>query len=113
MYTLLRLRWLGHVHRMEDGRIPNGALTATSSWDHKHGPQRARLNIGRSRAGIGAWSSKHNNRRQYLQIDIGCQAYVIAIATQGRQDYKQWVKSYKVSSSKFGFRFTYYRKVFI
>ena len=43
MYTLLRqrrLHWLGHVHHMEDGRIPKGILygelTTGRSTGHPH-----------------------------------------------------------------------------
>jgi hypothetical protein len=96
---------------VEDGRIPDGFLTATSMWNKGHGPQRARLNIARTRSGVGAWCGRHNNRRQFLQVDIGSQAKVVAIATQGRQDANQWVKSYKISSSKDGIRYKYYPKV--
>ncbi|EDO45376.1 predicted protein, partial [Nematostella vectensis] len=82
---------------MESRKIPNNAISASSQWDPNHGPERARLHIRSGRGKTGAWSARHNNRRQWIQIDLRSTAIVRIIATQGRQDHKQWVESYKVS----------------
>ncbi|EDO45373.1 predicted protein, partial [Nematostella vectensis] len=82
---------------MQNGRIPNNAIRASSQWDRNHGPERARLHIRKRRGKTGAWSARHNNRRQWIQIDLRRKANVWLIATQGRQDYPQWVTTYTVS----------------
>ena len=94
---------------VEDRRIPDSALSSSSRWDCYHGPHRARLNSQRRGRYRGAWSSRANNRKQWLQIDIGTKALVYGIASQGRQDAGQWVKAYKVMYSKSGVRWRWYQ----
>ena len=94
---------------IEDHRIPDSALSSSSRWDGYHGPHRCRLNAQRRGRSRGAWSSRANNRRQWLQIDVGSRALVYGIATQGRQDAGQWVKTYKVMYSRNGVRWRWYQ----
>ena len=56
---------------MEDGRILDRQITASSSYSPRHGPQYARLN---SQAGAGGWVSAEDYGYygyQWLQIDLG------------------------------------------
>ncbi|EDO48093.1 predicted protein, partial [Nematostella vectensis] len=81
---------------IEDGRIPNRAITASSESDRDHGAARARLNTRKEGKKRGAWSAKKLDRRQWLQVDLGKQALITKVLTQGRQDHNQWVKTYKL-----------------
>ena len=92
---------------LEDGRISKNAMTASSMWDRRHGPYRARLNI-LNRGGTGAWSSRYNNVFQWLQIYLGYVTKVVACATQGRYDANQWVKKYEISYGLFGNKIKFY-----
>lgn len=67
------------------------------------GPQRARLNAR------GGWASRRNDRNQWIQVDLGKDETVTAIATQGRSNLKQWVTSYHLSSSLDGITFAKYK----
>ncbi|XP_067031471.1 uncharacterized protein [Acropora muricata] len=81
---------------MENNKIPNGAVTASSSWGLEHEPWQARLNnIARS-GSTGSWSTRLNAIEQYLQIDLGKERVVNKIATQGRPSSDQWVTSFKL-----------------
>lgn len=93
---------------VEDRRIPDGAFSSSSSWNRNHGPKRSRLNIARQGRRTGAWSSRVNNRAQWLLIDITKMARVVGFAIQGRQDHNQWVMSVRISYSRDGIRFRYY-----
>ncbi|EDO48091.1 predicted protein, partial [Nematostella vectensis] len=94
---------------IEDRKIPRRAITASSSFDRNHGTDRARLNTVKQGSKRGAWSAKRNNRRQWLQVDLGRRTVVTKILTQGRQDLRQWVKTYYVLYSNDGRRFRKYR----
>ena len=93
---------------LEDGRILPGALRASSSYNYKHGPDRARLNIVAGRGRTGAWVARHRNTRQWLQVDLGTLSLVKGIATQGRREAHQWVYKYRLSYSWYGARFRNY-----
>ena len=93
---------------MEDYRILSGHLRASSSYNYNHGPDRARLNIFNSHGRTGAWVARHRNTHQYLQIDLMQLSIIKGIATQGRREAHQWVKSYSLSFSRFGVRFKAY-----
>ena len=85
-------------------------LTASSMYNHYYGPWNARLqarNRGQTR---GGWIAKYRNRKQWLQVDLGVVTRVKRIATQGRYDANQWVKSYTLSYSNNGIRFIPYRR---
>lgn len=82
-------------------------MKASSMWDARHGPWRARLNQ-LNRGGTGAWSSRYNNVFQWLQISLGQVSKVVAVATQGRYDANQWVKKYEISYSLYGNKFKFY-----
>jgi hypothetical protein len=101
--------WYAASYRLplgvQDKRIPHSAMQASSRWDRNHGPFRGRLFTCIEGRLIGAWSSRHNNLKQWLQIDVGSPAIVAGIATQGRQGINQWVKSYTLGTSKDGIRF--------
>ena len=107
----------GEALGLESKTIPDGALTASSRWDVNHGPERARLNLRKSGSKRGGWSARYNDKGQWLQVDLGKATKISRIATQGRDDASQWVKSYWVSSSIDGGYYTEYapggsRKVF-
>lgn len=92
---------------LQDRRIPDSYLTSSSKWDANHGPHRARLNH-RNVGGTGAWSSRYNNANQWLQIRLKEVTTITVIATQGRYDANQWVRSFELGSSFDGRRFRRY-----
>ena len=53
----------------------------------------------------GAWSSRTNDKSQWIKVDFGEVNRVTQVASQGRSDYAQWVTRYKVSYSAFGKEF--------
>ena len=93
---------------LEDRRILSGSLRASSSYNYKHGPDRARLNIYASHGRTGAWVARLRNTKQWLQIDLGGMSVVKGIATQGRREAHQWVSRYTLSYSNTGLRFKTY-----
>jgi len=54
----------------------------------------------------GAWSAKTNDKRQWIQVNLGKIMQVTKVGIQGRQDYPQWVTKYRVSHSTDGEHFT-------
>ena len=93
---------------MEDGRILSGHLRASSSYNYNHGPNRARLNIYASHGRTGAWVAKYRSSNQWLQIDLRQMCIIKGIATQGRREAHQWVKTFQLSYSLYGARFRSY-----
>ena len=93
---------------MQDERISKQHLRASSMYDIHHGPWRARLNR-RTSGGRGAWTAKHNNRKQWIQVDLGAVSKVKGVATQGRYEANQWVTSYTLAHSIDGNTFRRYR----
>ena len=93
---------------MEDQRILSGHLRASSSYNYNHGPDRARLNIYAGHGRTGAWVARYRNTKQWLQIDLRQMSIIKGIATQGRREAHQWVRSYHLSYSRFGSRFRAY-----
>ena len=78
---------------MEDGRIKDVQLSASSEWSSNYGAKRGRLH------GDGAWVAASNNHPQYLQVDFWRLVKVREIWTQGRMDPDQYITSYKVHYS--------------
>ena len=95
---------------VEDGKIPNSYVTASSTYNRYHAPWRGRLNKNARGRNKGAWSAKKNDKRQFLQFNLGSPTLITAIRTQGRQDASQWVRSYKVFFGNDGVRFIPYKK---
>ena len=85
---------------MKNGRIHANQLTAASIWDRNHGANNARLHWRRTGARTGAWSARNNNHYQWLQVDFKRYMRIVKIATQGRQDARQWVTKYYVRYSQ-------------
>lgn len=98
------------AYGMQNGRIGNNRVTASSEWNAALGSSRARLMIARHGAKLGSWcvNKRNNNNRQYLQIDLGRVRKVTMIATQGRQDVGWFVRQYYVKYSQDGYHWAIY-----
>lgn len=95
---------------LEDKRVPNQMMRASSQYNHYCGPWSGRLNGRRAGRYGGAWCAKRRDRSQWLQVDFGALTRVSRVATQGRQNSVQWVKSYYLSYSKNGYKFLPYKE---
>uniref|UniRef100_A0A3B5MNC3 receptor protein-tyrosine kinase n=1 Tax=Xiphophorus couchianus TaxID=32473 RepID=A0A3B5MNC3_9TELE len=90
---------------MEDGRIPDQDLTASSRWYETTGPQYARLN---SEDGDGAWCPKGQLEpldSQFLQIDLRRLTFLTLFGTQGRYARglgKEFAAAYRLNYSRDG-----------
>jgi len=87
---------------MEDGRIQDSQITASSVFSSSVKPANARLNLPFTTERQGGWEAKHSNLYQWLQVDLLKQVNVLAIATQGRDLFNYWVTSYSLQSSDDG-----------
>ena len=90
---------------MGDGRVTRDMLHASSMYNQYYGPWSARLQARNHGNLRGGWVAKYRNTNQWLQIYLGVATRVKRIATQGRYDANQWVKSYTVSYGDNGVQF--------
>ncbi|XP_020614238.1 lactadherin-like [Orbicella faveolata] len=80
---------------LEDRSIPDPDITASSEVSIYYGPRLGRLNNVESGSDQGGWCGLVK-LGDWIQVNLRKIAKVTAIATQGRQDYPQWVKTYKI-----------------
>ena len=81
---------------MENGKISDDQITASSEYSPNHRVPNARLNFNKN---SGAWSAKTNDLNQWLQVNFQRSIIITGVSTQGRVQYTQFVKSYTVSFS--------------
>ena len=97
--------------------IPDADMTASSQTNSQHAPLGGRLNFQAQinsqgvTTQIGGWAALTNDQNQYLQIKFGQIFQITGVATQGRADAAQWVKSYKLEYSTDGSSWTLYPDV--
>lgn len=94
---------------MQNGNIPDNRITASSKWNHAYRAANGRLNFRAGGGRTGSWSSRHNNRNQWLQVDFRRLSIIDGISTQGRQEANQFVRSYTISFSDDGKTFSNYK----
>lgn len=82
---------------LEDGRIQDGAMSASSQYNNNFAAKLGRLNLEAKVRNAGAWCVLTRDANQWLQIDLGGGTTVTKVATQGNQDYDEWVTSYAIS----------------
>ena len=76
---------------MEDGRITDSQLTASSYYSrfgYVYAPRRGRLNE------YLAWASNYRNTNEWIKVTLNEAHYITGVTTQGYDD--AWVTSYKV-----------------
>ena len=94
---------------LQNGRLRNSKITASSEWNHKHAAWLGRLDRPARSGYAGAWCAKHSNHYQWIKFDFSRPMRITQVATQGRQDYDQWVTRYTISSSVDGTHWAMYR----
>ncbi|XP_066509320.1 discoidin domain-containing receptor 2 [Hoplias malabaricus] len=97
---------------MEDGRIKNDDITASSQWYDTTGPQYGRLN---REEGDGAWcpaGQLQPSDVQFLQLDLRQLTFVTVVATQGRyarSSGNEFARKYRLDYSRDGHRWISWR----
>ena len=95
---------------MENGGISDGQISASSQLDSSHAVTHGRLHFKAKAGKAGSWSARKNDVNQWLQIDLGSRhTQITRVATQGRNDYSQWVTMYKLQYSNDRMNFKYYK----
>ena len=94
---------------MANGAITDGQVTASSQANSNHAAIQGRLHY-KVKFKAGAWAAGKNDKNQWLQIDLIGQCIVTRVATQGRNDYDQWVTKYTLQYSNDTASFQYYKE---
>jgi hypothetical protein len=83
---------------MESGKIPDNAITASSTYSSGYKPEYGRLN---KVIGACAWTTASGKKsNSWFQVDLGEMATVTGIATQGScKPSTGWTTSYSLSYS--------------
>lgn len=96
---------------LEDGRIKDDAITASSQWYETTAPRFARLNRD---MGDGAWcphGQVEPSDTQYLQVDLGRLTFLTMVGTQGRyaQNSVEFARAYSLNYSRDGLQWRSWR----
>ena len=82
---------------MQNEKIPDSAITASSEYSSAYKAINGRLHFLHRSGRVGSWSARTNDVYQYLQVNFGDWTKISRVATQGRTDGDQWVKSFTLS----------------
>ena len=94
---------------MESGAIADEQISASSEFDPSYSAKYGRLHLKGKPGNAGCWSSSTLDTNQWLQIDLANdRTSVSRVATQGRNDYNQFVTKYQLQYSEDGLTFHYY-----
>ena len=74
---------------MEDRRISDSQITASSEWSPDYGPTNARLTRPADGSTTGSWVARTNDLLQWIQVDFSVPKMVSGIMMQGREGYYQ------------------------
>ncbi|XP_028414341.1 uncharacterized protein LOC114537501 [Dendronephthya gigantea] len=88
---------------MENMKISDSKITASTEYSGKHSARKARLN------GPDSWVAKQNDSDPWIEVDLGRNETITAIAIQGQWRWVQWVKTFTVSYSSSGKKFDFYK----
>ena len=81
---------------MEDKRIPDSSITASSAYNSNYKAYNGRLNKVYTTTGWGGWFARWNTH-QWFEVDFGSKVTISRIATQGHSDYDAWITEYALS----------------
>lgn len=90
---------------MEDGTIPDSAITASSAWSDSTEAKHGRLSTGE---GDGAWcpaGAVFPSGSEYLQVDLGKLHFLALVGTQGRHadgHGQEFARNYRLRYSRDG-----------
>ena len=84
---------------MEDGRIPDSRISASSMANEINAPYLARLLFQGGGGKRGGWRSIRLDNKAWIQVDLGKTMMVSHIQTQGHFNFDQWAKKFTVSYS--------------
>ena len=88
--------------------VPDSSFSASSEYNNLYKASNGRLN------GTHAWEpSGTNNANDYLQIDLGYEFIICAVATQGNAKVpgaNEWTTKYKIQLSLDGTIFVIYKE---
>lgn len=89
---------------MENGNIADTQITASSEYKRNDRLPASQGRLHLKAAGIkkGAWAAANRRKdmNHWLQVDLNSYYVRVAgVATQGREDFGQWVKNYKLQFS--------------
>ncbi|XP_039252070.2 lactadherin-like [Styela clava] len=78
--------------------IPDSQITASSIYSSSYQAYYGRLdNVDRSGEKYEVWAAKRKVIGEWHQVDFNAPKPIGGIVTQGRLDYDQWVRSFKIS----------------
>ena len=75
---------------------PDSMRSASGVWDNRGLNYKLQTCGDSMLDSPGAWCSSSNSVGHWIQLDNGKIGSISGVITQGRKDYDQWVKSYKV-----------------
>ena len=88
--------------------VPDSSFSASSEYSNSYKAYDGRLN------GDKAWAPKgNNNPNDYLQIDLGYEFFICAVATQGNlalSGAQEWTTKYKIQLSPDSTTFVTYQE---
>jgi len=86
---------------MEDRRINDSQITASSRYSSYREPREGRLNNQLSSGSLGSWCPNPPYKNEWIQVDLQNETIITKVATQGRPSYSdnEWVTKYSISFS--------------
>ena len=94
---------------MENGKIPESSITASSQYNNATGPENSRLNFKGVKETDGGWRSNVGDRKPWFQVDFASLMNITGFATLGMADEKRRLaETYTLSYSDDGVIFHRY-----